>query len=69
MDRYAHKSLPQMQARVTLTSAFVDSMMEGSGTFSILTSRAACMMVARTGVYLTVIDCMAVNLGHPARKD
>lgn len=39
MDRYGHKSLPQMQACVTLTSAFVDSMMEGSGTFSILTSR------------------------------
>jgi hypothetical protein len=30
-------------------------MMAGSGTFSILTSPAACMMVARIDVYLRVV--------------
>jgi hypothetical protein len=44
---YGQRSLPQMQARVTRTSASVGSMSRASGTVSIRTSPAPNMMVAR----------------------
>jgi hypothetical protein len=45
---YGQRSLPQMQARVTRTSASVDSIRRAVGTFSIRTSLAPCMTAART---------------------
>ena len=43
---YGHKSLPQMQACVTRTSASVGSTSRASGTFSTRTSPAAYITVA-----------------------
>ena len=47
---YGHRSLPQMQARVTRITASVGSTMAASGTFSIRTSWALYMTVARIGL-------------------
>jgi hypothetical protein len=44
---YGHRSLPQIQARVTRTSASVRATILASGTFSIRTSPAPYMTVAR----------------------
>src|SRR6516164_184796 len=44
---YGHKSLPQTHARVTRITASVDSTIFGSGTFSIRTSPALYITVAR----------------------
>src|SRR3954447_16021258 len=49
IDQYGQRSLPQMQARVTRTSASVGSRMAASGTSSMRTSPAACMTVALMG--------------------
>ena len=46
------QTLPQMQARVTVTTASVGSMMLASGTLSIRTSPAPNMTVARIMIYL-----------------
>src|SRR6266571_5063509 len=47
IDSYGQRSLPQMQARVTRTMASVGASMDGSGTFSIRTSPASYISVAR----------------------
>jgi hypothetical protein len=47
IDVYGHRSLPQMQARTTRMIASVRSITDGSGTFSIRTSPAPYMTVAR----------------------
>src|SRR5579872_2254877 len=44
---YGQRSLPQMQARVTRMIASVGCLITASGTFSIVTSRALCITVAR----------------------
>src|SRR5438128_10730025 len=44
---YGQRSLPQMQARVTATSASVGSIRRASGTFSMRTSPAPYRTVAR----------------------
>jgi hypothetical protein len=49
---YGQRSLPQMQARVTRMMASVGSSILGSGTFSIRTSPAPYMTVARICRYL-----------------
>jgi hypothetical protein len=49
---YGQRSLPQMQARVTVTTASVGSIRRASGTFSIRTSPAPNMTVARIAIYL-----------------
>jgi hypothetical protein len=49
IDAYGHRSLPQMQARVTRTTASVGSTIFASGTFSVRTSPAAYMTVASMG--------------------
>jgi hypothetical protein len=46
IDAYGHRSLPQMQARVTRTIASVGCSMAASGTSSTRTSPAAYMTVA-----------------------
>src|SRR5512132_113883 len=46
IDAYGHRSLPQMQARVTRMTASVGSTIAASGTSSTRTSPAAYMMVA-----------------------
>src|SRR3954452_6585877 len=46
IEAYGHRSLPQMQARVTRTTASVDSVMAASGTSWTQTSPAAYMTVA-----------------------
>jgi hypothetical protein len=46
IDSYGHRSLPQMQARVTRTTASVGSTIAASGTSSMRTSPAAYMTVA-----------------------
>src|SRR5215471_18743363 len=48
IDLYGQRSLPQMQARETVTTASVGLMMAASGTFSVRTSPAAYMTVALT---------------------
>src|SRR5206468_1125189 len=53
--------LPQMQARVTVTSASVGSTTRASGTFSIRTSPAPNMTVARMVIYL----CFPAGLVAP----
>lgn len=47
IDWYGHRSLPQMQARVTVTRASVGSTIPASGTVSTRTSPAPYMTVAR----------------------
>src|SRR3954471_16445947 len=47
---YGQRSLPQMQARVTRTTASVGWTIVASGTFSTRTSPALCMTVARMAV-------------------
>src|SRR5262249_31964189 len=47
IDLYGHRSLPQIAARLTRTSASVGSMRWASGTFSTRTSPAPYMSVAR----------------------
>jgi hypothetical protein len=49
---YGQRSLPQMQARLTTMTASVGSMMRASGMFSIRTSPALYMTVARIMIYL-----------------
>src|SRR6266545_4442669 len=51
---YGHRSLPQMAARLTTTSASVGSITWASGTFSIRTSPAPYMTVARIVIYLVL---------------
>jgi hypothetical protein len=50
--RYTVWPLPQMQALVTRRIASVGSTMDGSGTFSIRTSPALYITVARMVIYL-----------------
>jgi Helix-turn-helix domain len=47
MSLYGHRSLPQMQARTTRMIASVGSRMDGSGMFSMRTSPAPYMTIAR----------------------
>src|SRR4051794_12527474 len=47
IDLYGQRSLPQTQARVTVTTASVGSAISASGTVSTRTSPAAYMTVAR----------------------
>src|SRR4051794_20180507 len=54
MEAYGHRSLPQMQALVTRTSASVGSAIVASGTSSTRTSPAEYMIVARIGVLPSV---------------
>ena len=49
IDLYGHRSLPQIAARVTRTSASVDSISRASGTSSTRTSPAPYITVARMG--------------------
>src|SRR5205085_8380597 len=49
---YGQRSLPQMQARLTVTTASVGSMRRASGTFSMRTFPAPNMTVARIVIYL-----------------
>src|SRR5207245_2488685 len=51
---YGQRSLPQMQARVTATSASVGSIRRASGTFSMRTSPAPYRTVARIATYLAL---------------
>src|SRR5438045_6927331 len=55
MVLYGHRSLPQMQARVMVSSASVGSFRRASGTFSTRTSPAPYMTVARMGSILTAV--------------
>src|SRR5437762_7078969 len=50
---YGQRSLPQMQARLTATSASVGSIRRASGTFSTRTSPGPYRTVARIAIYLS----------------
>ena len=64
IDLYGQRSLPQIAARVTRTTASVGWTISGSGTFSTRTSPAACMTVARiSGRVLLVADVIAPRRG------
>src|SRR5581483_679113 len=67
---YGQRSLPQMQARVTRITASVELMMVASGTFSMRTSPALYMTVAR----MVLASCLrllglaageVLLVGHP----
>src|SRR5256886_1983132 len=75
---YGQRSLPQMQARVTRTSASVGSTIVASGTFSTRTSPARYMIVARMsrGSPLAAIgsntdsyDLIEISYGSAAAAD
>src|SRR5207245_5722964 len=51
---YGQRSLPQMQARLTATSASVESIRRASGTFWMRTSPAPYRTVARIAIYLFI---------------
>src|SRR5205085_6070608 len=54
---YGHRSLPQMQAWVTRTTASVGSITAGSGTFAMRTSPAPYMTVARIELPPVLAGC------------
>src|SRR5438132_2165480 len=62
IDRYGHRSLPQMQARVTRRRASVGSMRPGSATFSIRMSPAPWMTVALIRGTEAVGDSLCLSL-------
>src|SRR6266513_2235396 len=65
---YGHKSLPQIHARVTRMRASVGSMICGSGTFSIRTSPALYITVARIMVGSKNLLSLRFQRSHVDRK-